>query len=108
MKRALFVILVFLQCVGINRKSEKFDIELLISKWQWVRTSGGFGGVSIAPESEGYTKTIEFKEGGEYFEYKNDSLELLGAYSYIEQEAVLILRGERYMTFRISLAGDTL
>ena len=108
MKKILFVLLILLQCVGINRKSEKLNIELLIGKWQWVESIGGIGGLHHTPESQGYSKTIEFTESSEYFEYKNDSLEILGCYSYIKQENILVLRTQAYMTFSILLADDTL
>ena len=42
-------------------------------KWKWVRSEGGLAGLTLTPESEGYTKSIVIN-GTEYAEYRDDSL----------------------------------
>ena len=46
----------------------------VIGEWTWVKSVGGFGGHTITPASEGYTKQLVIDDHF-YTEYINDSID---------------------------------
>lgn len=46
----------------------------LLGEWEWVESSGGIAGVTLIPETEGYTKTYHFSSDSNLSIYKNDTL----------------------------------
>lgn len=63
-----FVLGVILFSCSVNPGSGKIE-----GKWRWVKSTGGFVGQTLTPESEGYEKHIDIN-GSEYAEYRDDSL----------------------------------
>lgn len=45
----------------------------LYDTWEWTETSGGYAGVLMTPETEGYSQSLEISEST-IKRYKNDSL----------------------------------
>lgn len=85
--------------------SEKVDLSQpdLIGKWKWIQTTGGFAGVNITPETEGFTRTLVFSEDGHYKFIKNDSVTEEGTYEIIKKKNTIA--GEAFV---ISYSGGRL
>jgi hypothetical protein len=45
--------------------------KLLIGKWNWIESSGGFGGGVLTPKTEAYTINIEFTKKNIFKSYKD-------------------------------------
>ena len=52
---------------------DKLDgkFQQLVGIWSWGKTTGGIGGITSTPLSEGYTLRLELFEKGKYELYKN-------------------------------------
>jgi hypothetical protein len=55
-------------------KEQQTISDLIIGKWQWIKTIIPYGGQESNPETSGFSKTLEFKPNGKMQEYRNDSL----------------------------------
>jgi hypothetical protein len=53
----------------------------LYGSWNWVKSQGGIAGVTITPASAGYTRKVVYNPNMTYEWYKNDSLEVMSAFS---------------------------
>ena len=54
-------------------KSESIpEMKKLYGTWEWVQSSGGFGGGGSTPSSVGYTQTLEFNKNGTMKRFKNE------------------------------------
>lgn len=53
----------------------------IVGSWNWVRALGSFG--YITPESEGYTRRLEFDANGNFSYYENDSLVGIRYYRFV-------------------------
>jgi len=56
------------------QKENKTVSELIIGRWEWVKTIIPYGGQESNPVSAGYSKSLEFMGDGKMSEYRNDSL----------------------------------
>ncbi len=56
------------------QKENRTIYELIIGKWEWVKTIIPYGGQESNPQSSGFSKSLEFMTNGSMREYKNDSL----------------------------------
>jgi hypothetical protein len=65
----------------------KPELETTFGTWEWLGSSGGFSGKSISPKTEGFTKTIEFKENGICFFYVNKKKDKM-AYTLTEGPSI--------------------
>ena len=76
------------------KKSESSQISQLYYTWEWVRSSGGIGGVVMNPASAGYTQSIDFEENGSYTLYRNNLV--AGSGTFTITSAVSMLDNEEY------------
>jgi hypothetical protein len=53
----------------------------LYGSWNWVKSQGGIGGVTITPASAGYTRKVVYNPNLTYEWYNNDSLEVMSGFS---------------------------
>jgi hypothetical protein len=60
--------------------AQKAEIKMLNGKWQWIETSGGFGGMIQSPKTEGYSMIIAFGKKNNFKEWKNS--DCLHSYRY--------------------------
>ncbi len=88
-------------------KAEYPQRSQLIGAWRWVNTFGGFAGTTT-PETAGYTETMVLTATGGYQLYRDDSLAVSGAHSYIDDRGLLIIRAQSRSEYSVSIAGDTL
>lgn len=102
-----FVVLIF------GCKSQLALKDGMSGTWQWVSTSGGFGGLKMNPESSGYSRQI-IVDGNHISIYQGDSLTISAAFLlyqgktiFSEQEADLIQVGDLPEEV-IRLSGDSL
>ena len=71
-----------LTSLGCGKKIIKSETcHLIVGKWSWVESVGGFAGVRLTPESEGYTKTHVYTPDSTFFGFRNDSLMIMAKYS---------------------------
>jgi hypothetical protein len=56
------------------QKENKTVSELIIGKWEWVKTIIPYGGQESNPQTSGFSKSLEFIRDGSMNEYRNDSL----------------------------------
>ena len=57
--------------------------------WEWVSTTGGWGGPVTTPATEGYTLDFEFRSDGTYDLYRNGILHLAGPWQVDTQIDIL-------------------
>lgn len=56
------------------QKENKTVSELIIGKWEWVKTIYPYVLLESDPQISGFSKTLEFLSNGKMNEYKNDTL----------------------------------
>lgn len=104
----LMVVIVAVCCVRTAKQIDSPPHAQLIGTWQWLISSGGLPGHTITPEKAGYTETMVLAETDAYRLYRDDSLIMSGAYSYVRDKGLLILRTHGRWEYHITLVGDTL
>jgi hypothetical protein len=62
-------------------------VRKMIGSWEWIQSSGGIAGLTITPETEGYTKTAHFQSDWTYKEERNDTTFLETTYR-VDQDSV--------------------
>jgi len=81
----IFAVLFYPGC----KKSESSEFSQLYYTWEWVRSSGGIGGVVMTPASAGYTQSIDFEENGSYTIYRNNLVFKSGTYTITSAVSML-------------------
>jgi len=98
----LAISILFLISVGCGKKPVKSEsFHLIIGKWSWVESVGGFGGVRLTPESVGYTKKWVFNSDFTFLDYRNDSLFNKSKYSITKK-----LVWDKYMAEVLQVEGQ--
>jgi hypothetical protein len=77
LKYLSFVVLTILMSC---QKENKTVPEMIIGKWEWVKTIIPYGGQESNPQTSGYSKSLEFMKDGNMSEYRNDSLIATSSY----------------------------
>ena len=77
----LICIIPLLALVSCEEESVEFSESAIIGKWQWISSSGGIGGWTYTPISEGYNQSIEFTSAGKYIRFVKDTLNEESQYS---------------------------
>jgi hypothetical protein len=67
---SLLLLAILISC----QKENKTVSELIIGKWEWVKTIIPYGGQESNPQTSGFSKSLEFMRDGKMSEYRNDSL----------------------------------
>jgi len=67
---SLFLLATLLSC----QKENKTVSELIIGKWEWVKTIYPYVFLESNPQISGFSRTLEFLSNGKMNEYKNDTL----------------------------------
>ena len=57
-------------------------------KWIWVRTTGGIAGISLTPETEGYTQTIEISPENNFIVYRNGGVYDEGEFKIVKGKSI--------------------
>ncbi len=55
-------------------KEKETISDVIIGKWEWVKTVIPYGGQETNPQTSGFSQTLEFMSNGKMQEYKNDLL----------------------------------
>ena len=55
-------------------KDEQTVSDIIIGKWEWIKTVIPYGGQESNPQTLGFSLTLEFLSSGKMQEYKNDLL----------------------------------
>jgi len=71
MKKTIFILAIFVSLSGCKKDKETAS-ELIVGKWEWVKTVGPW--TEVNPQTTGYSQTIEFQVSGIMKEFRNDSL----------------------------------
>lgn len=74
-----FVLILFVILIGCRKKDTTVD-ELIIGKWEWIKTIFPYGGHESNPLTLGFSKSLEFMRYGIMSEYRNDSLIATSSY----------------------------
>jgi hypothetical protein len=78
----LAIALCLVTCPGCGKKSTGPGfLYPIVGEWSWVESYGGFAGLRLTPQSEGYTKRQVFGRDSSFLEYRNESLVFRGKYS---------------------------
>ena len=77
----LICIIPLLALVSCEEESVDFSETASIGKWQSISSSGGIGGWTYTPISEGYNQSIEFTSVGKYIRFVKDTLNEESQYS---------------------------
>lgn len=72
---AIVTISLFLTACRKDISLPSQDLEKLFGTWNWVQSSGGFGGQTTSSATAGYSQTIEFNKNGIYKWYKDGKLQ---------------------------------
>jgi hypothetical protein len=77
-----YLSLVLLSILICCQKDKKTILELIIGKWEWVKTIDNQYSKQISnPQTSGFSRTLEFLNNGKMIEYKNDTLIQTSVYS---------------------------
>lgn len=85
----------------------------LSGEWIWVQTYGGFAGITMTPESEGYSQKLIFKSTSSYSIVREGEVIRQGKYRFNTIEIggssrdVIVFEPNSWETF-ITLSKDTL
>lgn len=60
--------------MGSCTKEKETISNVIIGKWEWIKTIIPYGGQESNPQTSGFTQTLEFKSNDKMYEYKNDLL----------------------------------
>lgn len=55
-------------------KDKQTGSDLIIGKWEWIKTIIPYGGQESNPQTSGFSRTLEFLSSDKMQEYKNDLL----------------------------------
>lgn len=70
--------LIFASCSILSSDSTHSNI---VGQWEWVKSTGGFIGHTVTPDSTGYsTKQIHFSANNEFLLFRSDTLVEFGRY----------------------------
>jgi len=69
-----YLILTFFALFFSCQKDNETVFELIIGKWEWVKTIIPYGRQVSNPQKSGFSKTLEFMKDGKMNEYRNDTL----------------------------------
>jgi hypothetical protein len=89
--RILFILIVL--NVNACRKditTPNSEAEKLFGKWMWIQSSGGIGGNSKSPKTEGYSNSIEFSDKGIYKTFKDGKQTDKMEYSLSEGKSIYL------------------
>ena len=73
---SILILAILMSC----QKENKSVSELIIGRWEWVKTIIPYGGQESNPTSAGFSKSLEFMGDGKMREYRNDSLIAISSY----------------------------
>lgn len=77
------VVIFFISCSVTDIQTTSHEI---VGQWEWVKSTGGFAGHTISPDSAGYAKQqIYFTDNQKFSFFQSDTLVLSGTY-FLEKE----------------------
>ena len=75
-----YLSLILLSMLLSCQKDNENVSELIIGKWDWVKTIIPYGGQVSNPQTSGFSKSLEFMRNGKMSEFRNDSLITTSSY----------------------------
>jgi hypothetical protein len=73
---SLLLLAILMSC----QKENKTIPELIIGKWEWVKTIYPYVLLESNPQISGFSETLEFLSNGKMNEYRNDSIIATSSY----------------------------
>ena len=70
----LFVIMLILSCLSCSKDQSPEVNSLIVGKWEWIETINAWTGIKYTPDTEGYTRTLIYKNDNTVEAYKNGDL----------------------------------
>lgn len=62
MKKLSLILLAAIFISGCELYSGEPNNIVLVGKWEWLQSTGGFGGITYTPETTGYTRILIINE----------------------------------------------
>ena len=98
------------------KKTGTSPFSMLYHRWEWVQSSGGIAGVVQTPQSEGYTRAIDFTENGFFTVFQDNAVVISSTYTIIRAQSILDNQQYDMIVFDntllesaiLQLSGDTL
>ena len=78
----IFTVVIFCS-VGSCNKEELPASTSIVGKWRWIKSVGGFAGMTLTPQGTGYNQRKEFNADRTFRAFKNDSLTTEGKFSNV-------------------------
>jgi hypothetical protein len=109
----IFTIVIFCS-VGSCNKDKLPASTSIVGKWRWVKSIGGFAGMTLTPQSAGYNQRKEFNADSTFKAFKNDSLTTEGKFSivrnykYSSSENIDVLKTGTPINEAFIIRNDTL
>jgi len=88
MKKSLVLICLIGLFISSCEEETQYATDIF-GKWDWIISSGGFGGFSYTPESTGDRIMIEYSIDSLYKKYRNDTLIAECKFHIIESETII-------------------
>ncbi|MDZ7660180.1 hypothetical protein [Fodinibius sp.] len=93
MKLNIIMLLAFLltvtSCSIVGSDSNKSTI---VGEWEWIKSTGGFAGHTITPDSPGYSKQqLHFGRDDEFSFFRADTLVTSGQYSLSKESDKIMI-----------------
>ncbi|MFO0357026.1 MAG: hypothetical protein ACK50A_08735 [Sphingobacteriaceae bacterium] len=68
--------------------AQKNKTNLLVGKWEWIESSGGFGGGILTPKTEAYTIRVEFTKKNIFKSYKDGLFNMQSNLKFISGKSI--------------------
>jgi hypothetical protein len=80
MNKIIVLLSITVSLISCQKDKESIS-NLIVGKWEWVKTIIPYGGLEANPQTLGFTRTLEFMVNGKMKEYKNELLIKTSNYS---------------------------
>lgn len=93
--------------------AQKNKTKLLVGKWEWIESSGGFGGGILTPKTEAYTIRVEFTKKNIFKSYKDgvfntqNNIKFVTGKSVYSQEEQLLIKYFKGTSADMSMMNDS-
>lgn len=111
---SVVIALIIFSSVSSCNKGGLPQPDSIIGKWRWVKSVGGIAGLTITPQTSGYTLTHEFKADSTIKILKNDSLitdtrfSITRNYKYGDNQNINVLKIADSHQMEFHIKNDTL
>lgn len=112
MKKLSITLLMFVLFQALSY-AQSSKAKWLVGKWEWIESSGGFGGGVLTPKTEAYTIMVEFTKRNIFKSYKDgafntqNNIKIVKGKSVYSQESQLIIKYFKGKNADLSMMNDS-